>query len=48
MSVQSYDILQQSNDSRTLTYDLTMIAWWEAESWVNRLASYDSRNIVER
>ena len=32
MSVKSYDIVRQSNDSRTMTYDMTMIAWWEAES----------------
>ena len=30
MSVKSYDIVRESNDSRTMTYDLTMIAWWEA------------------
>ena len=29
MSVKSYDIVRQSNDSRTMTYDLTMIAWRE-------------------
>ena len=26
----SYYIVRQSNDSRTMTYDFTMIAWWEA------------------
>ena len=25
----SYDIVRQSNDSRTMTYGFTMIAWWE-------------------
>ena len=32
MSVKSDDIVRQSNDSRTMAYDMTMIAWWEAES----------------
>ena len=26
----SYDIVRQSNDSRTMTHDFTLIAWWEA------------------
>ena len=32
MYVQSYDIVRQSNDSRTMTYDMTMIAEWVGES----------------
>ena len=28
----SYYIVRQSNDSRTMTYDFTMIAWREAKA----------------
>ena len=35
----SYDIVRQSNESRTMTYGFTMIAWWEGNialyEWCN-------------
>ena len=47
----SYDIVRQSNDSHTMTYDFTMIAWWEANIVLYiKVArwSYDDRMTVVR
>ena len=56
---ESYDIVRQSNDSRTMTYGFTMIAWWEGNialymrvEWCNGHAtcmmSYEDRMTVVR